>query len=86
MEKQEWSVLDPVAHVQIEGRDGARRFDDYSGKRIGLWWNGKPNGDIFLNEVAAQLEARFEGVTTVRFWEKDPVTTTFYGVPQANLH
>ena len=63
MDRQEWSVVNPVADADIEKHGGATRLDDFSGKRIGLWWNGKPNGDIFLNEVAHQLESLHPGVT-----------------------
>ncbi len=85
MDRQEWKVLNPVADVDIEKRAGATRLADFSGKRIGLWWNGKPNGDIFLDELARQLESRHRGMTAVRMWEIDPATTTFYGAPRASL-
>ena len=85
MDRQEWSVLNPVADVDIEKRGGAARFEDFSGKRIGLWWNGKPNGEIFLNELARQLESRHQGMTTVRMWEIDPATTSAYGVSSDKL-
>ena len=62
MDRQEWSVLNPVADANIERRAGASRLDDFSGKRIGLWWNGKPNGDIFLNEMAKSLGAEPDSV------------------------
>ena len=85
MEVREWAVLNPVAEVDIKKLRGATRLEDLSGKRIGLWWNGKPNGDIFLNEVAHQLESRYPGMTAVRMWEIDAATTTAYGVPGAKL-
>lgn len=85
MDRQEGSVLKPVADANIERRAGASRLDDFSGKRIGLWWNGKPNGDIFLNEMAKSLESRYPGMTTVRMWDLDPATTTAYGVPRDKL-
>ena len=85
MDTQQWTVLNPVSKVDIEARDGAARIDDFSDKRLGLWWNGKPNGDVFLNEVAAELASRSPGMTTVRLWEIDPATVTFYGVPRDNL-
>ena len=85
MNTQEWKVLNPVGAVEIEDHGGAQRFDDFTGKRIGLWWNGKPNGDVFLNEVARQFESRYKGITTVRMWELDPTTTTAYGVTKEQL-
>lgn len=85
MNTQEWQVLNPVAAANIENHGGARRFADYSGKRIGLWWNGKSNGDIFLDEIGVQLQSRFPGVSTIRIWERDASTTTAYGVTRAQL-
>jgi hypothetical protein len=85
MNTQELRVLNPVASANIKDQGGATRFEDFSGKRIGLWWNGKPNGDIFLNEIAHELEARFQGITTVRMWEIDPATTSAYGISTSQL-
>jgi hypothetical protein len=85
MDTQKWTVMNPVGDVEIENLGGASRLDDFSGKRIGLWWNGKPNGDIFLDELARQLESRFSGMAAVRMWEIDAATTTAYGVPRDKL-
>lgn len=85
MDRQEWTVLNPVADVEIEKFGVADQLDDFSGECIGLWRNGKPNGDVFLNEVAEQLESRFHGMTTVRMWELNPATKTFYGVSRDKL-
>jgi len=85
MDTQKWTVMNPVGDADIENLGGATRLDDFSGKRIGLWWNGKPNGDIFLDEVARQLETHYPGMTAVRMWEIDPATTTAYGVPRDKL-
>lgn len=77
--------MNPVGDVDIKHLGGAIRLDDFSGKRVGLWWNGKPNGDIFLHEVARLLESRYRGMTTVRMWEINPATMTAYGVSGDNL-
>ena len=77
--------MNPIATADIGNLGGAARIDDFSGKRVGLWWNGKPNGDIFLNEVAAQLESQYPSMTTVRIWEQRPSTMTFYGVPKEDI-
>jgi hypothetical protein len=82
---EQWSVLNPVAQANVGKLGGVGRIDDFSGKRVGLWWNGKPNGDVFLNEVAAQLAARYPGVIPVRIWEERPSTMTFYGVPKEDI-
>lgn len=82
---QQWTVVNPVSTPNVGRLGSAERVDDYSGKRVGLWWNGKPNGDVFLDEVGAQLAARFPGMTTVRIWEHRPTSMSFYGIPKDDI-
>jgi Fe-S cluster biogenesis protein NfuA len=61
-------VLNPTADGY--GTDVAEltaRPPSLQGQTIGLLWNGKPNGDIALRAIGAELEARFEGLRT-RFY------------------
>ncbi len=44
------------------------------GKTVVLRWNGKPNGDKFLNRVAELLTQQVQGVKIVKLWEADPST------------
>ena len=55
--------------------DVTSRVDTLDGKRIGFWWNGKPNGDIFLNRVAETLEKNYKNIEIIKFWEVDPERT-----------
>ena len=82
---QEWSLLSPVADVEIRQLERAGRNADLNGKTIGLFWNGKPNADLFLDEVAEELRARFEGLKIVRMWEVKPETRTALGNSVENL-
>ena len=82
--KQEWTLMSPVAEVQIEQIKITGRVADLNGKTIGLFWNGKPNGDIFLNEIGEQLKAKFETVNIVKMWEVKPETRTAFGNPAEN--
>jgi len=50
----------------------APRIKNLSGKRIGLLWNSKPNGDLFLNGVAEHLNERYQNIRIIKFWELDP--------------
>lgn len=79
MNKQEWVLMSPVADSWVEEFEAAARIPDLKGKTVGLFWNGKPNGDVFLNEVATHLRARFDGLKIVRMWEVKPETRTAYG-------
>ena len=85
MDKQQYAVMNPVAEVQVQKSGLADRFPDLNGKRIGLFWNGKPNGDVFLEEVALELGSRFRGLQTVKTWEIAPETKTVYGNSAENL-
>ncbi len=44
------------------------------GKTVVLRWNGKPNGDKFLNRVGELLTEQFPGVKLVKLWEVDEST------------
>ena len=85
MDKQEWVLLNPTAEVESDNFKISARLPDLKGKTIGLYWNGKPNGDVFLNEVAHHLSARFDGLKIVRIWELKPETKTVYGNSTDNL-
>jgi len=83
--KQEWILMSPVADFQVEQFKIANRVPKLKGKTIGLFWNGKPNGNVFLNEVAAQLRARFNTLKTIKMWEVKPETRTALGNSVENL-
>ncbi len=53
----------------------APRINSFSGKRIGLLWNSKPNGDFFLNRVSELLVERYKDVKIIKFWEVDTART-----------
>jgi hypothetical protein len=55
--------------------DITSRVSTLEGKRVGLWWNGKPNGDVFLNRVAELLEKNYKSIKIIKFWEVDPERT-----------
>jgi hypothetical protein len=50
----------------------APRINTFEKKRVGLLWNGKPNGDFFLNRVGELLKQRYKEVRIIKFWELDP--------------
>jgi hypothetical protein len=85
MDRQECAVMNPVAETQVGKFATAGRLADWNGKRIGLFWNGKPNGDVFLDEVARELRSRFQGLETLKIWEARPETKTVYGNSAENL-
>ena len=85
MKMPETLVMNPVGERQVQESGLADRFADLKGKRVGLFWNGKPNADRFLEEVANELGSRFPGLRTVKMWEIEPQTRTVYGNSADNL-
>jgi len=63
------------AVITKEYSDIASRVSTLEGRRIGLLWNGKPNGDIFLDRVAEILEKRCKDIKIIKFWKVDPEHT-----------
>jgi ABC-type Fe3+-hydroxamate transport system substrate-binding protein len=49
------------------------------GKAVLLRWNGKPNGDHFLNRVAELLTDQVKGVKIIKMWEVDKSTAVISG-------
>ena len=72
-EKKETSVYCPTG-VAITKKylNISPRLDTLDGKRVGLLWNGKPNGDVFLNRVAELLEKNYKSIKIIKVWEIDP--------------
>ena len=56
-------VLNPVADTIARGIGIVPRPADLANKRLGLYWNLKPNGDIALLRVADHLKTRFPSLT-----------------------
>ena len=75
---QEWTVYSPVG-VAMKGQPVtlAPRIDTFEGKRIGLLWNHKPNGDIFLGRVAELLKKKYPDAELIKFWEVDAIGAKF---------
>jgi hypothetical protein len=73
-EQTQWKLVSPEAAVQIEGDRVNPHPEDLSGKTVVLYWNGKPNGDLFLNRIAELLIERVNNVKVVKAWEVRPST------------
>ena len=50
----------------------AQRLDTLEGKTIGLFWNTKPNGDIFFDRVAELLEEQFKNIKVIKYYPGKP--------------
>ena len=63
--KVELEVLNPEGKIVKKGKALAPRLETLEGKKIGLVWNGKPNGDKLLNEIGKLLKERYPTAETV---------------------
>jgi len=69
-------VYNPTGAVMAERIAGfSPRIDSFDGKRIGLLWNSKPNGNHYLNRVAELLSQRFPSSKIIKFYETHAAET-----------
>ena len=72
IKRQEIDVYCPTgAVITKEYSDVASRVSTLEGRRVGLLWNGKPNGDKFLDRVAEHLERKYKSSEIIKLWEVD---------------
>jgi hypothetical protein len=71
---QVWEVVNPAGAVKVEPMKLAPRITSLEGKTIGLKWNEKPNGNIFLDRIAELLQEKVKNVKIVKFYELEPKT------------
>ncbi len=71
-EEETLRVLNPVAIHRFKPIPPAKRLKDLKNKKIGLYWNNKPRGNVALARVKELLSQRFEGMSFEGF-ETGPV-------------
>ncbi len=71
---QEWEVINPAGVIQIKQEQLAPRLTTLEGKTIVLRWNGKHNGDNFLNRIAELLKERIPSAKVIKLYEVDKST------------
>jgi hypothetical protein len=74
MRRATLEVLNPVAPRVTTEVVPAPRLDTLDGKRIGLWWNRKQNGDVALAALARALGERYPRAEFVNFAFSRPTT------------
>jgi len=72
--QNKWKLVSPEAVVQVEAERVNQHPRDLSGKTVVLYWNGKPNGDLFLNRIGELLVEKVGHVKVIRAWEVRPST------------
>jgi len=72
--KQEWEILNPEGVIKIEGMKINPHPVTLEGKTVMLRWNGKHNGDHFLERVGELLKEKVKDVKVIKSWEVAPET------------
>jgi ABC-type Fe3+-hydroxamate transport system substrate-binding protein len=79
---QEWELINPEGVVTIKPIDLAARLDTLEGKTVALRWNGKPNGDLFLNRIGDLLTEKVKNVKIIKVWEAAHDTAVISSNPE----
>ncbi|MFH1652256.1 MAG: hypothetical protein ABID87_09195 [Chloroflexota bacterium] len=70
-----WELLVPEAPVKALRTDVAPGIEKIAGKRVGLFWNLKPNGEVFLLRAGERLRERFPDISLQEFLPGKPDMT-----------
>jgi hypothetical protein len=72
--KQKWVVLNPEGVVKINEMKINPHPTTLKGKTVMLRWNGKHNGNHFLDRVGELLVEKVGDVKVIKSWEVAPET------------
>jgi hypothetical protein len=72
--KQQWELLSPEGVIKIEAMKVNPHPSTLEGKTVMLRWNGKHNGDKFLERVGELLKERVKDVKIIKSWDVAPET------------
>lgn len=79
---QEWEFIKPEGVVEIKPVAPAPRLSSLEGKTVALRWNGKHNGDNFLDRIAELFKEKMPSVKVVKLYEVDQTTIKISGSAQ----
>ncbi len=71
---QQWELVNPAGVIKITPIEMPPRISTLEGKTIGLKWNMKPGGNIFLDRVAELLKEKVPSAKIIKFYELEPTT------------
>lgn len=71
---QKWDLVNPEGVIQVKPMKVNLHPATLEGKTVVLRWNGKHNGDNFLNRIAELLAQQVKDVKIIKAWETFPET------------
>ena len=74
MKTNTWELVNPEGVVRIEQKKVTPHPNDLTGKTLLLHWNGKHNGDIFLNRIGELFNEKVKDLKIKNGWEVFPDT------------
>lgn len=69
-----WELVNPEGIIRLEQFTPNPHPATLEGKTVLLRWNGKHNGDLFLNRIGEFLTEHVKNVNIIKSWEVAPET------------
>ncbi len=76
---QQWELINPMGTIAIQPVKPAPRLAGLEGKTIVLRWNGKHNGNNYLDRIAELLAEKLPGAKVIKVYEVDKSTVKISG-------
>jgi hypothetical protein len=84
LDKTTYELVNPEGMIGLKPLKMNPHPSDLTGKTVLLRWNGKHNGDAYLNRVAELLQEKVKGVRIIKNWESAPETSRIVSNPEAS--
>lgn len=72
---QEWELVIPSGVIEQAQIDPAARITSLDGKTVVLRWNGKNNGNVFLDRVAVLFEQKHPKTKVIKSYTDTSLNT-----------
>ncbi len=79
---QEWELINPAGTIAIKPIQLAPRLSTLEGKTVVLRWNGKHNGNNYLDRIAELFAEKMPMVKLIKLYEVDKSTIKISGSNQ----
>jgi ABC-type Fe3+-hydroxamate transport system substrate-binding protein len=72
---QEWEVIVPTGEIEKSVIEPAPRINSLEGKTVVLRWNGKNNGNLFLDRLAVLMEKNYPKTKVIKSYTDSNLNT-----------